>query len=79
MNISRVVADEVAAIDPISYSIVFDSREYKEKWHVEFTGDRQAILSTDDGKSIEFKTRQEAERYCLAMWPELHRIDSNRT
>ena len=79
MEILKLTETAVVSIIPISYSIIFDSREHKKNWHVEFSGDKQAVLSDDDGRPIVFMTRQEAEKHCLARWPEIRRIDSNGT
>lgn len=76
MEILKISEAEVATIGAISYLIVFDPREHKATWRVEFSGDRQAVLSSIDRKPIEFATKQDAEKYCIARWPELHRIDS---
>lgn len=74
MHLLKITESEIETIHPISYILIFDNREHKKNWHVELSGDQQAILSDLSGNPLTFETESAADEYCHSKWSSLHKI-----
>ncbi len=74
MNLLKLTEFEVESISPISYTVIFDNREHKQMWHIEFSGDQQAILSDLSRNPLMFITEHAAIEYFSARWSSLPMI-----
>lgn len=75
MQLLKLTESEIETINPISYTVIFDNREYKNNWHIEFSGDQQAIFSDSSRNTIIFENEYDAEMKCRVRWPNLRRIE----
>ena len=74
----HLIANDMSSIDPIGYSLTFESEEYKQCWTVSLIGNQQALLTDFNSKPIRFPSRDEAEKYCTEKWPDLPMIGQPR-
>ena len=70
----HLTVDQMTDIDPVEYSITFESRPYKQYWTISLIGEKQAFLVDSSGKAVRFLSESEAKSYCLLNWPDLKMI-----
>jgi hypothetical protein len=70
----HLTAEKMGSIDPISYSVTFQSEMHKQYWSVSVMGERQAFLVDSMGNPVKFETENEAVIYCTKLWPEIQKI-----
>lgn len=74
MRLLKLTESQVETIHPISYISIFDNREHKKNWHIELSGDQQAILSDATGNTLTFETEFAADEHCRSKWPSLRKL-----
>lgn len=59
---------DINSIEPVGYSITFESDERKLYWIVSFTGNKQALLIDSNKKIMKFQKKNDAEEFCKKRW-----------
>lgn len=74
MEVCHITEQEVGELNPISYSIIYESAVHKQYWCVSFSGERQGLLCATDGRVQKFMSEEEARKFCEERWSDLRLI-----